>query len=607
MSFPAPLDRLSAVERDILGRYLAEVRFAEGETIFRMGATGDGCFIIDAGDVRLETERPELDTEGVLGYLGPGNLLGELSLLDGEPRSASAYAETAVVARRLSAAAIDTLCADYPAIGMAVVRAMGRDAARKLRAMNVRLAEHTEGESADPEVDAMVAKAQAAQRVIETWPEERIDALLTDIAGAIAARAEELAVLTVRETKLGNVPDKVFKNRSGSLAVLQFLAGKPGIGPLRTDAARGVTEIASPAGVVFGIVPMTTPVATAAFKTLISIKARNALILSFQRACLNIGNTTGEIIRDVLVANDAPADLVQWVKDRSSRKMTARFMAHDGVSLVVATGGAGMVKAAYSSGTPALGVGPGNTPTLIAADARLDDAARAIVTSKSFDNGLICGAEHNLVAVAAVVPELHAALERAGAAVLSPSEAASFTAQAIRPDGHGFRRAIIGQAAAAIAETTGITRPYPIRVIVVPMTTVEFDSPYAREKMTPILSLFTVPDTDAGIALCRDLLAHEGTGHTSIIHSTDPALIARFGAVMPTSRILVNCPGSQGISGLTSGLPPSFTLGCGLWGGNSTTDNVTFTHLMNVKRLAQYLEPPVAPAPAAAGTPRVTD
>ena len=564
MSFPEPLDRLSEAERDILSQYMEDIRFAAGECIFRMGATGDSCFVIDEGDVRLEIESPETDTETVLGYLGPGNLLGELSLLDDQPRSASAYAETAVVARRLSSAMIEALCVQHPAIGVATVRALGWGAARKLRATNIRLAEHIGSESADPEVDEMVAKAQAAQREIEAWSEERIDALLHSLAQAIVARAEELAVLTVQETKLGNVRDKVIKNHIASLGVFQSLAGRPGFGPMGSDDARKVTEIASPVGVVFGIVPMTNPVATAIFKTLISIKARNALILSFQRACLKTGNTTGEIIRAALEANGAPGDLVQWVKDRSSRKKTARFMAHNGVSLILATGGAGMVKAAYSSGTPALGVGPANTPTLIAADAQLDAAARAIVTSKSFDNGLICGAEHNLIAVEAIIPALHAALERAGAAILTAPESESFTAQAIQPDGHGFRRNTVGQSAASIAETMGITRPYPIQVIVVPAV-VAFDSPYAREKMTPILSLFTVRDIDDGIALCRDLLAHEGAGHTSIIHSTDPALIARFGAEMPTSRILVNCPGVQGVSGLTSGLVPSFTLGCGLW------------------------------------------
>lgn len=590
LSLPEPLDQLSDEERATLSRYMEEARFAEGECIFRMGATGDGCFIIDEGHVRLEVEFPELDTESVLGYLDPGMILGELSLLDGQPRSASAYAETAVVARRLSTAVIDTLCAERPAIGVAVIRALGRGAARKLRETNVRLAEHIESGSADPEVDEMVARAQAAQREIETWPEERIDALLAGVAQAVVARAEELAILTVQETKLGNVRDKVTKNQMASLGVLQSLVGRPGIGPTHDDAARRVTEIASPAGVVFGIVPMTNPVATAIFKTLISVKARNALILSFQRACLKVGNTTGEVIREALVAGGAPADLVQWVKDRSSRKKTTRFMAHDGVSLILATGGAGMVKAAYSSGTPALGVGPGNTPTLIAADAHLGGAAQAIVASKSFDNGLICGAEHNLVAIESIIPPLREALEAAGAAVLTADEAASFTAQAIRPDGHGFRRNIVGQSAASIAQALGIARSYPIQVIVVPAT-VDFESPYSREKMTPVLSLFAVRDVDAGIALCRDLLAHEGAGHTSIIHSTDPALIARFGAEMPTSRILVNSPGVHGVSGLTSGLAPSFTLGCGLWGGNSTTDNVTYTNLRNIKRLAHYIEP----------------
>ena len=567
-----------------------------GEYLFRAGEVGDGCYIIDSGDVRLELPRQKLDSDGldsepVLAYLRAGSLLGELSLLDQLPRSASAFAETPVTARRLSSTAIEELSEQHPRIGVAVLRALGRDAALKLRKTNERLAEHLVGDEPDPEVDEMVARAQAAQREFERWPEERVDALLHGVAQAVAARAEELAILAVRETRMGNVPDKVTKNLLASMHVLGSLAGKPGYGPVRSDEARGVTEIATPAGVVFGIIPMTNPVSTAIFKTLISLKARNALILSFQRACLKVGNATGEVIQAALEQGGAPEGLVQWVKDRTSRKKTARFMGHPGVGLILATGGAGMVKAAYSSGTPAIGVGPGNTPTLIAADALIDQAAQAIVTSKSFDNGLICGAEHNLVVEEKARQALGEALERAGAAVLSPEEVALFTAKAIRPDGHGFRRQAVGQSAQQIADFVGLKRDYPIKVIVVP-TEVDLSSPYAEEKMLPVLSLFSVGDVEEGMRLSLELLGHQGAGHTAVIHSTDPATIQRFGMVMPASRILVNTPAVHGCFGVTSGLVPSLTLGCGTFGKNSTTDNVSYHNLVNIKRMATYVEPP---------------
>jgi len=560
----------------VLSAYVEPVTFSDGQCIFRAGSVGDGCYIIDEGEARIDVAHPELDSEDVLRYLEPGSLLGELSLLDGLPRSASAYAHGAVAARRISAAAVEELLADHPKIGAALLWALGRDAALP--------------EGTDPEVEEMVARAWAAQREIATWPEERIDALLLNLAQAVAARAEDLAAATVEETRIGNVADKVAKNRIASMGVFQSLAGKTGSGPLSTDEGRKVTEIASPVGVVFGIIPVTNPVATAIFKALIGIKARNALILSFHHACLGVGNATGEIIRGVLEENGAPGDLVQWIKKRGSRRTTARYMRHPGVSLILATGGAGVVKAAYSAGTPAIGVGPANTPVLVCADADVEATAEAVVISKAFDNGLVCGAEHNLVVEASVRDRFMAALERVGAAVLGPEEAARFMAAVVRPGSRDLPGQMIGQSAALIASVVGITHDYPIRVIVVPAE-IDLDSPWASEKLAPLLSLFTVDDAEEGLALCRQLLMIHGTGHTAVIHSAQQALIERFAAEMPASRVLVNSPGTHGVVGLTTGLIPSLTLGCGTFGGNSTTDNVTYSNLINIKRLAYYLEP----------------
>ncbi|HET8627581.1 MAG TPA: aldehyde dehydrogenase family protein [Thermomicrobiales bacterium] len=599
MPFPPPLDTLTDAESALLNRYTERLTFPAGERIFRAGSPADGCYIIEEGRIRLELERPgidsdSLDSDNILGYLEPGELLGELSLLDRGTRSASACADTAVTARYLPAAALEELCAREPHLGLAIVRALGRDAALKLRATTARLAEYLLPEAHDPAVDACVARARAAQRAIEDWPEERIDGLLRAVAETVAARAEDLAAAAVRETHLGNVPDKVTKIQVASLGVLGALTGQPASGPLGTDAARGVTEIASPMGVVFGIIPVTNPVATAVYKALICLKARNAVILSFHHACLGVGNATGELIRETLERHGAPGDLVQWIRARSTRAQTGQFMGHPGVALILATGGAGLVKAAYSSGTPAIGVGPGNAPALVCADADPDAAAQAVVLSKSFDNGLICGAEHNLVVVEAIRDRFVAALERAGAAVLSPTEAARF-AGAVVEEGRTFRPQIIGQDAARIAAALGIERDHPIRLIVVPAE-VDFASPFAGEKIAPVLSLFAVPDEGAGFALSRRLLEHQGAGHTAVIHSGSPATIERFGLAMPASRILANSPAVQGVCGVTSGLEPAFTLGCGTFGGNSTTDNVTYRNLLNIKRLAHYREPATAVA-----------
>ena len=590
MTLPQPLDSLAADDLRALDPYLEGVRFPAGSLIFEEGSAGDSCYIIDEGEVRLELARPEVDSDGVLGFLEPGTILGELSLLDHLPRSASAYSNTDVAARRLSASAIDRLLGDHPRLGVQIYRALGRDAARKLRATTQRLAEFTVTD-ADPDVHETVARAWRAIEAFAPWSDAQVDGLLARLAQAVSERAEELAVATVSETKLGNVPHKTLKNRMASLGVYRALAGRPGRGAIAVDPDRRVTELASPAGVIFALIPMTNPVATAVFKTLIALKGGNALILSFHRAALSVGHATGTLLRGVLEDAGAPADLVQWIQKRSSRKKTAMYLGHPGVSLVLATGGAGMVKAAYSSGTPALGVGPANTPTLICADADPDQVAQAIVTSKAFDNGLICGAEHNLIVERPFRDRLVAALERVGAAVLSDDEVKRFLATAVDPATRTWRPQIIGQAAQAIAGFMKITRDRPITLLVVPTTDATPENPLAGEKIFPILSLFTVDDVDAGIALAGRLLAFHGAGHTAVIHGKDPAVIERFALAMPAGRILVNSPAVQGVVGFTSGLEPSFVLGCGTFGGNSTTDNVSFRNLLNIKRLAHYVQP----------------
>jgi acetaldehyde dehydrogenase/alcohol dehydrogenase len=595
MELPKSLaDALAPVEQRILMGALETMRFPAGSCIFRAGDQADGCYLIEQGEVRLELGHPEhVDTERVLGYLTSGWLLGEMALLDDMPRSASAFADTEVVAYRLSPAKLAEIGGDYPQISVAIFRALGRDASLKLRKSNERVAEHMAAAEDDPEIDRMVASAADAQRIFETWDEPRVDALLLALAQSVAANAEALAAATVKETKIGNVADKTVKNMHASLGVYQTLAGKPGIGPLGSEAVRGVTEIAGPAGVVFAIVPVTNPVATAIFKTLISLKARCSVILSFHHACVAVGNAVCEIMEKVLTQHQAPAELMQWVRKRTGRAKTAKFMSHDGVSLILATGGAGMVTAAYRSGTPALGVGPGNAPCYVAADADIEAAAFGIVSSKPYDNGLICGAEHNLVVDEEVREAFVGALVRHGAAVLDAEEAARFAAGAVRPNGQDFVGRVIGQAAKEIAESVGISRSYPIKLIVVPVPVeaVGQSSPFAKEKLAPFLSLFTVRGEGEAFDLCRRILRGQGAGHTAIVHSASAERVDRFALAMPASRIIVNGPAVQGVSGVTSGLIPSYVLGCGTWGGNSTTDNVSYRNLQNIKRLARFLPP----------------
>jgi acyl-CoA reductase-like NAD-dependent aldehyde dehydrogenase len=312
--------------------------------------------------------------------------------------------------------------------------------------------------------------------------------------------------------------------------------------------------------------------------------------MSFHREARRVGALTGELIRNVLRAHSAPVDLVQWLDGPVTRETTRRAMSHPQVSLVLATGGAGLVRAAYSSGKPAIGVGPGNAPAWICADADLGHAASAIVLSKTFDNGLICGAEHNLVVDEGVAARFADKLVREGAAILTPTEEQRFIANAIDPDSGELRNALVGRSADALALAARVSRPYPIRLLVVPADSARLGGWHVREKLAPFLSLFTVSGEDEGIAVCRALLKIAGTGHTAIIHTANRARVERFTRAMPAGRILVNVSGSHGCCGISTGLDRSLTLGCGTFGGNSTTDNMTYRHLLNIKRVAYGLQ-----------------
>jgi acyl-CoA reductase-like NAD-dependent aldehyde dehydrogenase len=319
----------------------------------------------------------------VLGYFGTGSVVGEMSVLDRLPRSATAYAHTGVRARRIRIESITALARSSPEVALRLIAALGRGTSLKTRAINERFADLLVPQ-VDPTVEGLIARAHAAQRAIEGWSEARVDQLLRALAETVADRAEELAVAAVEETGIGNVRDKAIKNRLVSLGVYERLAGQTANGLIGFDAERRVGEVARPVGIVVGLVPATHPVATFVFKALIALKGRNAVILCPSRRAQNVSRTVGALLQQVLRDAGAPAGLVQWVPAGSDRRTTTVLMRHPQVGLVLATGGAAMVKAAYRSGTPTIGVGPGNAPVLIHADADLAHAARSVVESKAF-------------------------------------------------------------------------------------------------------------------------------------------------------------------------------------------------------------------------------
>ena len=469
------------------------------------------------------------------------------------------------------------------------LRWLSRTAAKKARIFPGDREEFIVTGGPDPAVDALVARSAAAQESIAGWHEGKIDGLITALATQIAGHADELAAATVAETGIGCVPDKADKNRFASLDVAQSLVGKPGVGVVGGDERAALTEIAEPMGVVLGLIPVTNPVATLVFKALICIKARDALIVSCHRDAVTVGARTVDLIGQVLARHGAPADLVQNAPRRPTRRVTAALMRHPGVSMILATGGMAMVRAAYSSGTPAIGVGPGNAPAWVCADADVEAAARMVVASKAFDHGIVCGSENNLVVDRSVRDSFAHALRRAGAAVLSPAECDRLARAAFDDHDGRLRRTVLGQAATSIAAQAGIEVPAGTRLLVAPVPRQAVPGPYGREKLAPLLSLFTADGEDDGIRLCRQILGNGGRGHTAIIHTRSKRLQLSFARQMPVSRVLVNGPGAHGCIGLGNALTPSLTLGCGTHGRTSTTDNVTYTNLVNIKRIAHPL------------------
>jgi acyl-CoA reductase-like NAD-dependent aldehyde dehydrogenase len=568
--------------------YLEPFELKESEYLYRAGDQADIGYLIDEGELRLELDTEELDAERVLEIVPEGVFIGEGGLLGIHQHAVNAIAGTTVRGRSLSHEAMQRMESDDPVLAARLYQGLGKAAMTKLLAAVSHITEHRfANHGHTPEIDDMVRRARKAQQAFVGWSEKRVDDLLYALCEPIIANAVTLAEDAVAETHMGNVRDKTLKHINAALGVYQHIVGKPGSGAVRSRTSSNVIEVSDAMGVIFGLVPATNPVSTACFKALISIKSRNAIILSPNRIGSKVVVKTVDMLREVLRAHGAPEDLVQVVRERQSRQTTAMFMHHKGVDLVLATGGSSMVRAAYSSGTPAIGVGPGNAPCVIASDADIDHAAQSIVKSKSFDNGVICGAEHNLVCVDRNYDAFVAALERHGAAVLTPEETDQFVAKGLSTGVLGRR--IVAQDPDAIAAHVGVKRSYPIRLIVVPSTEVSEHNPMAREKTAPVLSLFRVAEDAAALAVSEQLLAIDGTGHTAMIHTKSKKLANEFASRMRASRILVNSPGTQGIMGACTGLTPSFTLGCGTYGGTSTTDNVSFQHLVNVKRIAWYL------------------
>jgi acetaldehyde dehydrogenase (acetylating) len=437
------------------------------------------------------------------------------------------------------------------------------------------------------EARELVARAAAAQKKFSVFSQEQVDAIVEACAKAAADNAEPLARAAVEETGYGNVPDKIIKNTLAAVEVPRAIRGMRTVGILREDREKGIVEVASPVGVVAAIIPCTNPTSTAIYKTLIAIKAQNAIVLSPHPSAINCICRTVTLLDRAALAAGAPEGLINCMQ-HTTLEGTRELMRQREVGVILATGGTGLVRAAYGSGKPAYGVGPGNVPAFIERTADVRKAVADIIAGKTFDYGTICSSEQAIVAEDAVRELALEECRRQGAYFLSPEETERLGRLVIQPGTHTPNTKIVGRPATMIAEMAGIKVPPATRVLIARLEPhqVGREFPLSAEKLSPILAFYAVANLAEGIALSRRLLEFGGLGHTCSIHSQNRAAIVEFGKAMPAFRVVVNSASVHGSIGYSTNLFPAMTLGCGAPGGNITSDNIGPQHLMNVKRIA---------------------
>jgi acetaldehyde dehydrogenase (acetylating) len=450
------------------------------------------------------------------------------------------------------------------------------------------------------EARELARRARRAQAAIAELSQERIDAIVDAMAAAVTPHAEALARLAVEETGYGVVADKVQKNLFASERVHAFIRPMRTVGVVNRIEARKVVEIAEPFGVVAAVIPSTNPTSTAIYKILIAAKARCAIVLSPHPAAARSITRAAEIMAEAARQAGAPEDAILWMRT-VTLEGTQELMKVREVAVILATGGMGLVRAAYSAGKPAYGVGPGNAPAYIERTADVQKAVRDIITGKTFDNGVLCSAENSVVVDEAIEPAVHAAFTANGGHFLSPPEIDAVGRLLVTPQ-RLPNPALVGKPATFIAEKAGLQVPAGTRVLIAPLAGVGRDYPLSIEKLCPVLSYYVVKDWREGCARCIEVLRYGGMGHTMAIHSTNEQVILEFGLKKPAFRICVNTPTTLGSIGLTTGLEPAMTLGCGGFGGNITSDNISPRHLLNIKRLAYEIRPVTHTAPAVAAT-----
>jgi acetaldehyde dehydrogenase (acetylating) len=441
------------------------------------------------------------------------------------------------------------------------------------------------------EARALARRAKQALPQLAEFSQQQVDALIDAMAAAATASAESLARLAVDETGYGVVEDKVQKNLFSSEKVYRFIKPIRTVGVIGRDESRKIVEIAEPFGVVAAVIPSTNPTSTAIYKILISLKARCPIVISPHPAAVRCITRVAEVMSEAALRAGAPEGSINWMKTVTIEG-TQELMKHRDVAVILATGGMGLVRAAYSAGKPAYGVGPGNAPAYIEQSADLQKAVRDIITGKTFDNGVLCSSENSVVVDEAIAEEVRREFKNQGAHFLGPAQIDAVGKALVSPQ-RLPNPALVGRSAAYIAEKAGVTVPADTTVLIAELQGVGRDYPLSIEKLCPVLSFYVVKDWKQGCERCIQILRYGGMGHTMSIHSRNEDVILQFGLRKPAFRIVVNTPTTHGSVGLTTGLDPAMTLGCGGWGGNITSDNISPRHLLNIKRLAYEVTPAV--------------
>ena len=447
--------------------------------------------------------------------------------------------------------------------------------------------EKTETVDVSSMIDELATKANVALKAMEDFTQEQVDHIVHQMAMAALDQHMPLAKMAVEETGRGIYEDKAIKNMYASEYIWNNIKHDKTVGVINKDEQTGLMEIAEPVGVVCGVTPTTNPTSTTIFKSLIALTTRNPIVFAFHPSAQKCSAEAARIVRDAAIAAGAPENCIQWI-EQPSIDATSALMNHPGIAIVLATGGAGMVKSAYSTGKPALGVGPGNVPAYIEKTAKVKRAVNDLIVSKSFDNGMICASEQAVIVDKEIYASVKAEFEAHNVYFVKPNELQKLEDAVMNEGKYAVNPAIVGNSAEKIAELAGISVPKGTKILVAELEGAGPEYPLSREKLSPVLAMMKSNNAEHAFELCEAMLNLGGLGHTAVIHTEDEELQVAFGLRMKACRILVNTPSAEGgIGNIYNEMIPSLTLGCGSYGKNSVSKNVSAINLINIKTVAK--------------------